>query len=187
MGVESELSWYQQAEDVLAGAAVAVQRRECVDVEVVSRLARYLVDAIRGNDRLVVVALSSPPGSPQITNLINVGILGTKIGLGLGFYGTELHHLALAALLHDIGVFALSPELMSKDGRFTGAERAVLEEHPRLGAEIIERLGGSIRGWRGWSFRPTNVEMGKDIPIESKGERFMNSPSSSGLSIFLMR
>lgn len=142
MGVESELSWYQQAEDVLAGAAVAVQRRECVDVEVVSRLARYLVDAIRGNDRLVVVALSSPPGSPQITNLINVGILGTKIGLGLGFYGTELHHLALAALLHDIGVFALSPELMSKDGRFTGAERAVLEEHPRLGAEIIERLGG---------------------------------------------
>jgi HPt (histidine-containing phosphotransfer) domain-containing protein len=52
-----------------------------------------------------------------------------------------LHRLALAGLLHDIGIFAVPQELLTKTGRLTSEERASVEQHPRLGSEVIRRVG----------------------------------------------
>ncbi len=133
---------YRQVEDAVGKVAVAVQRQEPVDLTELTHLAKVMVDAIQGNDQLVVEALSSPAGPPLVTNLVNVGILATKVGIGLGYYGDELRRLALAGLLHDIGIFAVPQELLTKTGRLTPEERTQVEQHPRLGCEVITRLGG---------------------------------------------
>ena len=132
---------YRQAEAALAKVAVAVQRQEDLDLSEVIQLASSLVDSLHTSDQLVVEALSSPPGSPLVTNLINVGILATKVGIGLGYFGTELRRLALAGLLHDIGIFAVPQELLTKTGRLSAEERRLIEQHPRMGADVITRLG----------------------------------------------
>ncbi|HNL87831.1 MAG TPA: HD domain-containing phosphohydrolase [Nitrospira sp.] len=132
---------YRQAEAALAKVAVAVQRQEDLDLSEVTQLASSLVDSLHTSDQLVVEALSSPPGSPLVTNLINVGILATKVGIGLGYFGTELRRLALAGLLHDIGIFAVPQELLTKTGRLSAEERRLIEQHPRMGADVITRLG----------------------------------------------
>ncbi|HNK16153.1 MAG TPA: hypothetical protein PLZ20_16405, partial [Nitrospira sp.] len=124
---------YRQAEAALAKVAVAVQRQEDLDLSEVTQLASSLVDSLHTSDQLVVEALSSPPGSPLVTNLINVGILATKVGIGLGYFGTELRRLALAGLLHDIGIFAVPQELLTKTGRLSAEERRLIEQHPRMG------------------------------------------------------
>ena len=118
---------YRQAEAALAKVAAAVQRQEDLDLSEVTQLASSLVDSLHTSDQLVVEALSSPPGSPLVTNLINVGILATKVGIGLGYFGTELRRLALAGLLHDIGIFAVPQELLTKTGRLSAEERRVLD------------------------------------------------------------
>ncbi len=132
---------YRQAEVALVKIAGVVQRHENFDLSDLTPLASGIVDALHASDQLVVEALSSPPGSPLITNLINVGILATKVGIGLGYYGTELQRLALAGLLHDIGIFAVPQDLLTKTGRLTADERSLIEQHPRLGHGVIEHLG----------------------------------------------
>ncbi len=138
---EMEQNRYRQAEAALMQVAAAVQRQERVDLTEMTHLAGTIVDSLQENDQLVVEALSSPPGPPLVTNLVNVGILGTKVGIGLGYYGPELRRLALAGLLHDIGIFAVPQHLLTKTGRLTPDERTLVEQHPRLGCEVIERMG----------------------------------------------
>jgi hypothetical protein len=132
---------YRHAEGVLIRMAAVVQREEQVDLTEVTHLAGMIVDSIQTNDQLVVEALSSPAGPPLVTNLINVGILATKVGSGLGYYGAELRRLAIAGLVHDIGIFAVPQNLLTKTGRLSHEERGLVEQHPRLGYKVIERLG----------------------------------------------
>lgn len=136
-----EQNCYRQVQESLTQVATAVQRQEPVNLTEITYLAGTIVDSIQENDRLVVEALSSPIGPPLVTNLVNVGILCTKVGIGLGYYGAELRRLTEAALLHDIGIFAVSQNVLTKTGRLTPDERALVEQHPRLGYEVVRRLG----------------------------------------------
>ena len=136
-------SWYERAVQILDEAAVAVQDRHTVPLQALETLAGDVVLSLQDNDELVVEALSGPPGSPLITNLINVAILGTKVGVGLGYYGDELRRLALAGLVHDIGLFTVPAALITKSGRLTPEERALIEQHPERGYEVIGTCGPS--------------------------------------------
>ncbi|MDH4305820.1 MAG: HD domain-containing protein [Nitrospira sp.] len=130
-------TWYERAIQTLEETAVAVQERHVVQIRSLEGLASDVVASLHKTDELVVEALSGPPGSPLLTNLLNVAILGTRVGLGLGYYGEELHRLALAGLVHDIGLFAMPAGLLSKTGRLTPEERTLIEQHPDRGYDII--------------------------------------------------
>ncbi|MDX2251452.1 MAG: HD domain-containing phosphohydrolase, partial [Nitrospira sp.] len=135
------MSWYREAEGELTEAAAAVQSQRLLAIDRIRALVQGLVSSLRQDDQLVVEALSGPPGPTLITNLINVSILGTKVGIGLGYYGEELDRLALGGLVHDIGLFAVPGSLIAKAGRLTTDERMLIEQHPNLGAQVIHRLG----------------------------------------------
>lgn len=134
-------NWYHEAEQAVDEIAAAVQEHRSFSLERLKALAGDLVSSLQHNDELVVKALSGPEGSPLITNLINVAILGTKVGIGLGYYGEEVHRLALAGFVHDIGLFAVPKSLITKAGRLTEEERAVIERHPELGYQVIQKCG----------------------------------------------
>src|SRR3712207_2328446 len=135
----SVMHWYRDAEAELANVAAAIQSQRPLRMDPLVSLAAALVAALQQNDHLIVEALSSPSGSPLMTNLVNVAILGTKVGLGLGYYGQELERLALAGLVHDVGLFAVPQSLVSKAGRLTQDERMLIEQHPELGYQVILR------------------------------------------------
>ena len=135
------MSWYREAEAELTEAAAAVQSQRPLRIDRIRALVQGLVSSLRHDDALVVEALSGPPGATLITNLINVGILGTKVGIGLGYYGEELDRLALGGLVHDIGLFAVPASVIAKTGRLTPDERRLIEQHPDLGSQVIHRLG----------------------------------------------
>ena len=130
-------TWYGRAIQTLDGMARAAQGRQAIPMRSLETLASDVVASLQETDELVVEALSGPAGSPLLTNLLNVSILGTRVGIGLGYYGQELHRLALAGLVHDIGVFAVPAGLLTKSGRLTPEERSLIEQHPERGFEII--------------------------------------------------
>ncbi|MEK9140873.1 MAG: HD domain-containing phosphohydrolase [Nitrospirota bacterium] len=134
-------NWYHEAEQAVGEIATAVQEHRSISVERLEALAGDVVASLQHNDELVVEALAGPSGPPLITNLINVAILGTKVGIGLGYYGEELYHLALAGFVHDIGLFAVPKSLITKSGRLTQEERALVERHPELGYQVVEKCG----------------------------------------------
>jgi uncharacterized protein YwbE len=63
------------------------------------------------------------------------------VGIGLGYYGKELHRLTLAGLVHDIGLFAVPHSVVTKAGRLTHEERTLIEQHPELGYQVIHKQG----------------------------------------------
>lgn len=135
------MTWYRDAEAELGLVAAAIQSQRNVQVERLEVLAAELVVSLQRSDELIVMALSSPSGSQLVTNLVNVAIVATKVGMGLGYYGRELERLALGALVHDIGLFAVPQSLVTKAGRLTPDERTLIEQHPELGCDAIKRAG----------------------------------------------
>ena len=133
--------------------------------------ATALIESLQASDQLVVHALSSPSGPPLITNLINVGVLATKLGIGLGYYGDDLHRLALAGLVHDIGIFAISQNVLTKTGRLTSDERVLIEQHPRLGYESIRQLGESYEWLAEVVLQAHERGMGQGYPNKLKGRQ----------------
>lgn len=141
MIAQQSTQWYRTAVDQLTQVAAAIQRQESFNLNSVASLASEIVEAQCRGDELVVQALAGPSGSPLITNLINVGILAAKVGAGLGYQERDLERLALAGLVHDIGLLAVPQSLVTKPGRLTLEERLLIEQHPELGSQAVRKLG----------------------------------------------
>jgi len=141
MNDHSTTDWYRIAQEQLTGVSLAVQRQDELNLEALSALATDITESLKRSDQLLVQAMSGPAGPPLITNLVNVGILATKVGAKLGYHGKELERLTFAGLLHDIGLFAVPQSLIVKVGRLTQDERMLIEQHPELGYQTIRKAG----------------------------------------------
>lgn len=162
---------YRIAQEQLTGVALAVQRQDELDLDALSALARGIVEAVKKSDQLLVYAMSGPVGPSLITNLVNVGILATKVGAGLGYYGKELERLTLAGLLHDIGLFAVPQSVITKSGRLTHDERTLIEQHPELGYQAI-RKAGTKYDWLAQVVRQAHERWnGQGYPNKLKGRQ----------------
>lgn len=171
MKTEQSTQWYQSAVDQLARIAAAIQRQHDLDLKRVSSLASDIVESLSRSDQLVVEALAGSSGSQLITNLINVGILATKVGVGLGYYGMALERLALAGLVHDIGLLAVPQSLVAKAGCLTPEERMVIEQHPELGYQALRKLG-TTHDWLAEVVRQAHERWnGQGYPNKLKGRQ----------------
>lgn len=174
-------TWYERAIQSLNEAALAVQGRHNIPIRSLESLASNIVASLHETDELVVEALSGPPGSPLLTNLLNVSILGTRVGIGLGYYGDELHRLALAGLVHDIGLFAVPAELLSKTGRLTPEERTLIEQHPERGVEIILQCDPTLHWLAQVTCQAHERWNGRGYPRRLKGRQIHEMAQICGL------
>ena len=65
-------------------------------------------------------------------------VISIVIGQAVGLNSVELHDLTLAALLHDIGLLTLPPQLMSRSDCLEPESYVAIQNHPRLGALLLE-------------------------------------------------
>ena len=173
--------WYRTAHEELSRVATLGQQRQSLDLAAISRLAETLTQALHEGDHLVIQALSGPPGPPLITNLLNVGILATKVGIGLGYYGAELQCLAMAGLVHDIGIFFIPQNIVQKRGPLTSEERVLIEEHPRLGADSVRQSGSSYEWLAEVVLQAHERWMGQGYPNKLKGRQINELAQIIGL------
>ncbi len=69
-----------------------------------------------------------------------VADLATAIGWKMGLEGGELEALTLAGLLHDIGQIEVPGEILSRPGKLSPNEIALIRLHPEIGGKILERI-----------------------------------------------
>lgn len=72
----------------------------------------------------------------------NVSILTMFLAEHLGFKGSQLNEIGVAAILHDVGKITTPNEILSKPGTLTSDERTVMETHPVLGAMRLMEMKG---------------------------------------------
>ena len=71
------------------------------------------------------------------THSLNVAVLAMATGEFLGHSAQEVRGFGLAGLLHDLGKVTIPNELLTKPGRLTPEERAIMNSHPAEGARMI--------------------------------------------------
>jgi HD-GYP domain-containing protein (c-di-GMP phosphodiesterase class II) len=102
--------------------------------------------------------------------------LALRVGDELDLDKRGLKRLELGALLHDIGKIGIPSNILSKPGRLTAEERALIETHPELGERIIapidrlQEVRTIVRHcherWDGRGY-PDKIA-GEEIPLESR-------------------
>ena len=76
---------------------------------------------------------------------ISVAVLCHLIGEWLNFSDEDINTLTLCGALHDIGKLQISNAIISKPGKLSDEEFHKIQEHPRLGYDILKELDLDVR------------------------------------------
>lgn len=92
---------------------------------------------IRNPDAMVWMARVKQKDAYTYEHSVRASILAAVFGRHLGLTQQSLESLTLGTLLSDIGKTKLPKEIVTKTGRLTLEERAIMEQHVEIGVEIL--------------------------------------------------
>ena len=129
LGEEAEaFRWLQQ--EVQSGGSVPLLEAEAV--------VRSLSVAMHGDSRMVLPLLKLKEFDQYTTtHSLNVAVLAMGLAESLGCRPREIRAIGIAGLLHDIGKIRIPLEVLTKPGKLTDDERAIMNTHPVDGARVI--------------------------------------------------
>ena len=71
---------------------------------------------------------------------VRVGQLSVEIGRQLALPARDIQYLEIGGYLHDVGKIGIRDSVLLKPGQLTEDERRMIEEHPRIGLEIVQHV-----------------------------------------------
>lgn len=140
--LSADRAWSVSARQELVKIREAVRSSTSLQLTGCTHLAGQLVQLLNHSDDLVGWALNGQTEDYALDNAIHVAVLGTKVGMGLRYSQDELERLALAGLLHDLGMWTLPVSLIEKREALSEEERDILRTHPERGRRILAGQGG---------------------------------------------
>ncbi|HEX4574176.1 MAG TPA: HD domain-containing phosphohydrolase [Gemmatimonadales bacterium] len=115
-----------------------VQRHGLVPLNEAEAVVRSLAIAMHGGRHIVIPLLQLKEFDQYTTtHSMNVAVLTMALAEFSGLGARAVRTFGVAGLLHDIGKVRIPLEVLTKPGRFTDAERALMSQHPVEGARII--------------------------------------------------
>ncbi len=76
---------------------------------------------------------------------VRVSTLAMDIAIAMGLLRDEVENIRVAGLLHDIGKFEITTDLIRKAAELTHEEREQLSKHTGLGASIVSKVGPVLK------------------------------------------
>ncbi len=134
---------YDNALAFVEEAAGALHEGRRISMEEAESFVRLVASQMH-QDRspfLILTALKAHHAY-TFTHIINVCILTVAQIEALGGDATALREFGLASMMHDIGKTVLPPELLSKTGKLTDEELALIRRHPQDGVHILRETAG---------------------------------------------
>lgn len=115
-----------------------VQTHDRVPLTEAVAVVRSLSVAMHGDSHFVLPLLKLKEFDQYTTtHSLNVSVLALGLAEALGYSPDDTREIGVAGLLHDVGKTRIPLEILTKPGRLTAQERAVMQEHPVDGARII--------------------------------------------------
>ena len=68
---------------------------------------------------------------------VNVAVLSTIIGMGMGLNQEQLNDECVGAIFHDMGKLMIDTDIINKPGRLTKEEFRLIKMHPQLSLELL--------------------------------------------------
>jgi HD-GYP domain-containing protein (c-di-GMP phosphodiesterase class II) len=124
----------------------AARENRTLSLERLEPLAARLVDGLANGEELVLGALAGRAGQgPLAAHCTHVAVFAVRIAAAMDYPRDEQVRVALAALVHDVGMARLPPDFAEVERQFTAREREQLQRHPQEGHEILTALGPEYR------------------------------------------
>lgn len=70
---------------------------------------------------------------------VRVAELSSRLARRLGLSTEQVAEITLAARVHDLGKMGIPNDILLKNGPLTAEEMAVMQQHPRIGAEVLQK------------------------------------------------
>lgn len=111
----------------------------------VEAIVRSLSVAMHANPQMVLPLVDLKEFDEYTTtHSLNVSVLGMGLAERLGLDGGDVRSYGVAGLLHDLGKTLIPREVLTKPGRFTDAERELMNRHPADGARLILKADDTL-------------------------------------------
>lgn len=174
--------WYVSAQQEMAKVGASVRNTGAVAVDPCVSLAADLVTRLQAGDDLIQCVMAGASVDYQTANALHVAIISVKIGMGLQYAAPALERLAIAGLLHDVGMWLVEPALLEKSGSLNEDERARIHAHPEEGRRMVSALGESY-GWLATTIAQEHERWdGTGYPCRLKGGDITESAQIIGLA-----
>lgn len=98
-----------------------------------------------------------------------VAIYAVQIAKKAGKTQEECDEVYLTALLHDVGKIGIPDAIINKSGKLTDDENTIVQDHPIIGKEILDRISIAPKLSLGASYHHERYD-GKGYPFGLKGE-----------------
>jgi putative nucleotidyltransferase with HDIG domain len=122
------LQWLQR--EVQTTGAVPLAEAEAV--------VRSLAVAMHGGRQIMLPLLQLKEFDQYTTtHSMNVAVLSMALAEFLALSATDVRAFGIAGLLHDIGKVKIPLEVLTKPGKLTDEERALMNQHPVAGARML--------------------------------------------------
>jgi len=124
--------------DTLRWVQDEVKSRGVLPLTEAEAVVRSLAVAMHSGHQIVIPLLQLKEFDQYTTtHSMNVAVLAMALAESLELPARDVRTFGVAGLLHDIGKVKIPLEVLTKPGRFTDEERALMNEHPAEGARII--------------------------------------------------
>ena len=123
-----------------------VRRRQKLKITGIMDIVSGFVEVFRQEGKpLLVLAALRESDEYTFTHSTNVCILNLAQAMALGIQGQQLKDIGVSAMLHDIGKLFVPEEIITKKGKLTDQEFALMKEHPVRGARYLMETAGVPR------------------------------------------
>ncbi|MFZ5517044.1 MAG: HD domain-containing phosphohydrolase [Candidatus Zhuqueibacterota bacterium] len=122
-----------------------------LNLDRLNMVVETIINITREGDELITRLFDTTGNHSMEEHSINVAGLSAAVALALNMSDQEVEEVVLSALLHDIGIMKIDPEIVFKKGTLQKHELEIIKEHPYMGAEMLHK----IRSDRYASFLPT--------------------------------
>jgi len=137
IGAHGSLATYHGRPAIISAAQDITERKRAED-----EVQRHLAELQQAMMATVHVASTMGEMRDPYTSghERRVGEMSAAIGAELGLSGQQVEGLRVAGYLHDIGKIMVPSEILSKPGKISPAEFALIKEHPQQGYEILKEV-----------------------------------------------
>ncbi|MBN1982851.1 MAG: HD domain-containing protein [Chitinivibrionales bacterium] len=108
----------------------------------ISSIVREFTRIFRSDKSILLNIASCKPSEEEYLyyHSLNVCILSINIAAAHGYNEAQIVEIGSGALLHDIGMFLIPPEVRRKNTRLNDTEWYEVKKHPILGITLLERV-----------------------------------------------
>jgi putative nucleotidyltransferase with HDIG domain len=121
----------------------SVRTSGTVDTVQTKKVAEQVITTTLAHDQAIVALIRTRQFNPELyDHALSVSTLAVLLARLLGYGQERLQTIAMAGLVHDVGLLRLPQNLLLVRRAFTPSEQKLYDSHPLLGMEVLKQSGG---------------------------------------------